>query len=71
MIEVLGVEEKAAEREACVMEHHLDQDTLNRIAAFVKHVLQCSSKNNLTTTDCIVNLRTSLSNPRLETADVR
>lgn len=35
LIEVLGVSESVAEREACIMEHHLDVDTLNRIAAFV------------------------------------
>jgi DtxR family Mn-dependent transcriptional regulator len=38
LMEVLGVNETAAEREACNMEHHLDEDTLNRIAAFVMHV---------------------------------
>lgn len=38
LIEVLGVGEDAAEREACMMEHHLDQDTLDRIAAFVRQV---------------------------------
>jgi DtxR family Mn-dependent transcriptional regulator len=38
LMEVLGVNEAAAEREACNMEHHLDEDTLNRIAAFVMHV---------------------------------
>jgi len=38
LIDVLGVPESAAEREACIMEHHLDEDTLNRLAAFVKNV---------------------------------
>lgn len=38
LIDVLGVPERAAEREACIMEHHLDDDTLNRLAAFVKKV---------------------------------
>lgn len=38
LIEVLEVPEDAAEREACVMEHHLDDDTLDRLAAFVKQV---------------------------------
>lgn len=35
LIEVLGIGEGTAEREACLMEHHLDADTLDRIAAFV------------------------------------
>jgi len=38
LIDVLGVPEEVAEREACIMEHHLDDDTLNRLAAFVKNV---------------------------------
>ena len=38
LIEVLGVSENVAEREACIMEHHLDDDTLDRLAAFVTHV---------------------------------
>jgi DtxR family transcriptional regulator, Mn-dependent transcriptional regulator len=38
LIDVLGVPEDVAEREACIMEHHLDDDTLNRLAAFVKNV---------------------------------
>jgi Mn-dependent DtxR family transcriptional regulator len=38
LIDVLGVPEEVAEREACIMEHHLDDDTLNRLAAFVKKV---------------------------------
>ncbi|MBU0509351.1 metal-dependent transcriptional regulator [bacterium] len=45
LIEVLGVSESVAEREACLMEHHLDQDTLERIAAFVKHVTGCADGN--------------------------
>jgi DtxR family Mn-dependent transcriptional regulator len=36
LVEVLGVADQVADREACQMEHHLDDDTLNRIAAFVK-----------------------------------
>jgi DtxR family Mn-dependent transcriptional regulator len=43
LIEVLGVTDDVAEREACVMEHHLDDDTLNRLAAFVKHVTKCAA----------------------------
>jgi len=38
LMDVLGVPEGAADREACIMEHHLDEDTLNRLAAFVKNV---------------------------------
>lgn len=38
LIDVLGVGDAAAEREACIMEHYLDQDTLSRIATFVTHV---------------------------------
>ena len=38
LTEVLGVSEEVAEREACMMEHHLDEDTLNRLAKFVKRV---------------------------------
>ena len=36
LVEILEVGESAAEREACQMEHHLDQDTLNRIASFMQ-----------------------------------
>ena len=38
LMEVLGLSEHAAEREACMMEHHLDEDTLERIATFVQRV---------------------------------
>jgi len=38
LTEVLGVAEEVAEREACMMEHHLDEDTLNRLAKFVEQV---------------------------------
>ncbi len=40
LIDVLGGPEDVAEREACIMEHHLDDDTLNRLAAFVKKVTE-------------------------------
>jgi DtxR family transcriptional regulator, Mn-dependent transcriptional regulator len=46
LVEVLGVSEQVADREACQMEHHLDEDTLNRIAAFVTQVtVKGNSKN--------------------------
>ncbi len=44
LIDVLGVPDHAAEREACMMEHHLDDDTLNRLAAFVKNVTDGTGK---------------------------
>lgn len=55
LIEVLGVSEEVAEREACIMEHHLDDDTLDRLAAFVTHVTDCSGvpKGGA----CLVNIR--------------
>lgn len=37
LLDVLGVPEDDAEREACIMEHHLGKETLDRIAAFVRH----------------------------------
>jgi DtxR family Mn-dependent transcriptional regulator len=43
LMDVLGVPDDAAEREACIMEHHLDDDTLNRLAAFVKNVTDGST----------------------------
>jgi DtxR family Mn-dependent transcriptional regulator len=63
LIEVLGVPEKQAEREACVMEHHLDDDTLERIAAFVKHVTQCNG-DKMNGGTCIVNLRNEMEDAR-------
>ncbi len=44
LIEVLAVPEDVAEREACVMEHSLDEDTLNRLAAFVQRVTSGASE---------------------------
>jgi len=58
LIEVLGVGESAAEREACNMEHHLDEDTLNRIAAFVTHVTNCGGDGTLR--DCLLSVRPGL-----------
>jgi DtxR family transcriptional regulator, Mn-dependent transcriptional regulator len=59
LIEVLGVPDGVAEREACVMEHHLDDDTLDRLATFVKHVTSCAAgaPGGL---DCLANLRTDV-----------
>ena len=59
LVEVLGVSESAAEREACNMEHHLEEDTLNRIAAFVTHVTACSGDGSLR--ECLQSIRPSLS----------
>lgn len=59
LTEVLGVQAEAAEREACVMEHHLDDDTLERLAAFVKHVTNCPGGQQATP-DCLVNLRATM-----------
>lgn len=56
LIEVLGVSEDAAEREACVMEHHLDDDTLDRLAAFVQHVTTCVAGAQAGM-DCLVSLK--------------
>ena len=39
------------------MEHHLDDDTLNRLAAFVRHVTQCKGNGSAL---CLVGLRTDL-----------
>jgi DtxR family transcriptional regulator, Mn-dependent transcriptional regulator len=58
LIEVLGVSESAAEREACNMEHHLEEDTLNRIAAFVMHVTACGGDGSLR--ECLQTIRPSL-----------
>ena len=58
LIEVLGVSESAAEREACNMEHHLDEDTLNRIAAFVTHVTNSGGDGTLR--DCLLSVRPGL-----------
>ena len=59
LIDVLGVSEAVAEREACVMEHHLDDDTLNRLAAFVKHVTNCAAGSDAGL-DCLANLKSGL-----------
>jgi DtxR family Mn-dependent transcriptional regulator len=56
LVDVLGVPEDAAEREACVMEHHLDDDTLDRLATFVKHVTECAAGSQ-TGTDCLASLK--------------
>ena len=44
LIEVLGVSESVAEREACIMEHHLDDDTLDRLATFVTSCGGCAGR---------------------------
>ena len=59
LIEVLGVSENVAEREACVMEHHLDDDTLNRLAAFVTHISTCAGTANAAA--CLASLRLDFS----------
>ena len=58
LIEVLGVSEIAAEREACNMEHHLDEDTLNRIAAFVTHVTRSGGDGSLR--ECLLSVHPGL-----------
>jgi len=58
LVEVLGVSESAAEREACNMEHHLDEDTLNRIATFVTHVTNYGGDGSLR--DCLLSVRPGL-----------
>jgi Mn-dependent DtxR family transcriptional regulator len=63
LIEVLGVTEDVAEREACVMEHHLDDDTLNRLAAFVTHVTSCAAGAQAGL-DCLANLKNGVSDTR-------
>lgn len=60
LVEVLGVNEGAAEREACSMEHNLDQDTLNRIAAFVTHVTRCAAGDRHE--QCFEHLRINIPN---------
>jgi len=55
LIEVLGVSEGVAVREACIMEHHLDDNTLDRLAAFVTHVTGCPGAHNAT--GCLAGLR--------------
>ena len=59
LIEVLGVADDVAEREACVMEHHLDDDTLNRLAAFVKHVTTCAAGAR-SALDCLASLKSDI-----------
>lgn len=56
LIEVLGVHGETAEREACIMEHHLSDATLERIAVFVNHVTECPGGSEKGP-DCILNLR--------------
>lgn len=56
LIEVLGVQGEAAEHEACIMEHHLSDATLERIAVFVNHVTACPGGSEKGP-DCILNLR--------------
>ncbi|MCL4305713.1 metal-dependent transcriptional regulator [bacterium] len=59
LVEVLGVEAQAAEREASTMEHHLEENTLERLAAFVKHVTNCNG-GEYASPDCLVNLRITM-----------
>jgi DtxR family transcriptional regulator, Mn-dependent transcriptional regulator len=56
LVEVLGVEGEAAEKEAGVMEHHLSETTLERISLFVTHVTNCQSGTHMGP-DCILHLR--------------
>jgi DtxR family Mn-dependent transcriptional regulator len=56
LVEVLGVEGEAAEREASEMEHHLSEITLERISLFVNHVTNCQGGSEKGP-DCILNLR--------------
>ncbi|MBE9566013.1 MAG: metal-dependent transcriptional regulator [Proteobacteria bacterium] len=42
LIEVMRVPEKAAERQACEMEHVIDRDTLDRLVWFSEFVRACS-----------------------------
>jgi DtxR family Mn-dependent transcriptional regulator len=39
--EILGVDPKVAEMDACKIEHHIHQKTLNRILQFIKFVESC------------------------------
>jgi DtxR family Mn-dependent transcriptional regulator len=39
--EILGVDPKVAEKDACKIEHHIHQKTLNRILQFIKFVETC------------------------------
>jgi Mn-dependent DtxR family transcriptional regulator len=55
----LGVENEAAEQEACIMEHHLSEATLERISLFVDHVTSCPGGTGQGA-DCIVKLRDDL-----------
>ncbi|MCB9357422.1 MAG: metal-dependent transcriptional regulator [Calditrichaeota bacterium] len=59
LVDVLGVDVHCAEREASTMEHHLEEETLERLAAFVKHVTNCNG-GELASPDCLVNLRMSM-----------
>jgi DtxR family Mn-dependent transcriptional regulator len=69
LIEVLGVTDDVAEREACVMEHHLDDDTLNRLAAFVKHVTTCAAGAQVGV-DCLEDMNSEPVTMTEPTADV-
>jgi DtxR family Mn-dependent transcriptional regulator len=39
--EILGVDPKVAERDACEIEHHINRQTLNRILKFIKFAETC------------------------------
>jgi DtxR family transcriptional regulator, Mn-dependent transcriptional regulator len=61
LIEVLGVSETDAEQEACIMEHHLGEETLNRIAAFVTHVTGAATHRDIA--EALHSLRLKLLKP--------
>ncbi len=42
--EVLGVEEEKASKQACAMEHFLEEDVLERLAAFLEFIRTCPFK---------------------------
>ena len=46
LVEVLGVSDDVAEKEACTMEHTLDDDTLNRLGAFVQKVTEAQPRRS-------------------------
>lgn len=39
--EILGLPKKEAEKEACLIEHAISQETYDRLKAFIKIVLEC------------------------------
>jgi len=39
--EILGVDDEAAERDACGMEHHVSEDTLFRLLKFIEFIRSC------------------------------